>query len=473
MRLSTKIGYGIGQTSDGIKQVAFSTFLFFYYNQVLGLSGGLAGSAALLALFVDAITDPMVGQYSDRFRSRWGRRHPFMLLGALTFGIALYILFTPPAGLGEYGLFYWMLGWAICVRLTLTLFYVPHLSLGAEMVKDYHQRTALISYRMFFGYLGGFLLTIIGFIVFFPKTEAFANGLLNVESYPAFGLFAGIFATLTMLWSIFSTRSEIPRLSQPIIDPNSKHPLLAFITVFSTLRLHSFKILFFTILLFMIMAGITQTLIIYIASYLFGFSTDQMAILVLAQLLSIITAPLVAKKLSAVFDKKNTLAITICIGAVIGYFPIMMYWVGEFQTFTMNNKLIVAFFCSGISQAFFIAYLIIFDSMLSDTIDEHELATGRREEGLFFAARSFAFKASFGIGAFVAGIVLEVIKFPKGMSPNLIPPEALMNLAIFAGPISLALTLSTILISRKYKLNETRHNEIRDEIKLRQLKAEA
>ena len=72
--LKTSLGYGVGQLSDGIKQSAFSTFLFFYYNQVLGLPGSLAGMAALLALVVDAVTDPMVGQISDRFNSRWGRR---------------------------------------------------------------------------------------------------------------------------------------------------------------------------------------------------------------------------------------------------------------------------------------------------------------------------------------------------------------------------------------------------------------
>ena len=464
MKLSTKIGYGVGQASDGIKQVAFSTFLFFYYNQVLGLSGGLAGSAALLALFVDAITDPMVGQLSDRLKSKWGRRHPYMLAGALSFGIAFYILFSPPEGLTESGLFAWMLGWAIAVRLALTLFYVPHLSLGAEMIKDYHQRTSLISFRVFFGYLAGVLLTIIGFTVFFPKTEAFPNGMLNGASYPSFALFAGIFATIAMLWSIFSTRKEIPRLSQPIENPNAKHPILAFITVFSTLKLKSFKILFFTILIFMTMAGITQTLIIYVASYLFGFSTEQMAILIASQLIGLMVAPLIAKKLSIRFDKRKTLAITVFIGAVIGYFPIMMYLAGQFQPLEMNTKMLLVFCSSGISQTFFIAYLIVFDSMLSDTIDEHELVSGRREEGLFFAARSFALKASFGLGAFIAGLALEVIKFPKGAALDQIPTQALTNLAIFAGPISLFLTLLTIVISKNYQLHEERHNEIRSQI---------
>src|SRR6056300_853939 len=127
MKTSIKLGYGIGQTSSGVKNAVFSIFLFFYYNQVLGLSGSLAGMASLLALIVDAVTDPMVGQLSDRFKSRWGRRHPFMLAGAVPFGIAMVALFSPPEGLDQSQLFAWMLIGAIAVRLMLTLFFVPHL----------------------------------------------------------------------------------------------------------------------------------------------------------------------------------------------------------------------------------------------------------------------------------------------------------------------------------------------------------
>mgnify|MGYP006071997811 CR=1 FL=1 len=192
LNLPTKLSYGVGQLSDGVKQASFSTFLFFYYNQVLGLSGSLAGMAALLALMVDAITDPMVGQLSDRFHSRWGRWHPFILAGAIPFGLAIVALFSPPDGLSEMALFAWMLGGAIALRLMLTLFFVPHLSLGAELASDYHGRTSLIGYRVFFTYAGILITSVIGFAVFFPLTAAFSNGLLNKASYGLGSFFAGI-----------------------------------------------------------------------------------------------------------------------------------------------------------------------------------------------------------------------------------------------------------------------------------------
>jgi Na+/melibiose symporter-like transporter len=467
MRFATKLGYGIGQVSDGVKLAAFSTFLFFYFNQVLGLSGSLAGAAALLALIVDAVTDPMVGQMSDRFHSKWGRRHPFMLAGALFFGVAMYILFSPPAGMGDQGLFLWMLGWSCVVRVLLTLFYVPHLSLGAELAKGYHERTSLIGYRIFFSYVGGLFVSILGFLVFFPKTADAVSGMLIAANYPAFGLFAGITASVTMLWSVFATRAAIPDLSKPVHDPDGKHSLLAFITVFSTLRLCSFRVLFFTILVFMTMVGVTQTLLVYIATYLYGFVPEQIALLVAAPLIGILFAPGLSKRLSIAFDKKKALAICMTIGSIFGFLPIIMYLLGQFQPLSMESRMILVFCATGLCQGFFIGFNIIFDSMLSDTIDEHELNTGRREEGLFFAARSFAMKACFGFGAFFAGVALDIIKFPKGASPVDVPVDALTNLAVLAGPVSMVLMLMTIVIAWRYPLDEAKHSEILKEIEAR------
>ena len=461
MRVTEKLGYGVGQISDGVKQTSFSIFLFFYYNQVLGLSGSLAGTAALIALVIDAITDPMVGQLSDRFQSRWGRRHPFMLVGALPFAVAMTMLFAPPAELGNFALFGWMLGWAICVRLLMTLFFVPHLSLGAEMVEDYFQRTSLIGYRVFFSYAGALATSIVGFTLFFPPSEAFPNGMLNAASYPGFGIFAGAFATVAMILCVLGTRSSIPNLSRPAHDPDASHPLLGFITVFLTLRQHAFRVLFLTTLSFMVMAGVTQTLLIYVATYLFGFAPEHLALLASSAVIGIIFASWLAQSLSRRYDKKQTLAICVFFGALIAFAPVTLYLAGVFRPLPLNTRLVIVFFANGISQAFFIAYIIIVDSMLSDTIDQHELTTGKREEGLFFAARSLATKASYGLGAFFAGVALDVIRFPRAANPDDVPLDALTKLALLAGPLSMLVLISTILISMRYPLNEKRHREIR------------
>lgn len=460
MRTSIKLGYGIGQIGTGVKNTAFSIFLFFYYNQVLGVPGSLAGAASLLALIIDAITDPMVGQLSDRFKSRWGRRHPFMLIGATPFGLAIYLLFAPPAGLDEYQLFAWLLGFAITVRVLLTFFFVPHLSLGAEIVRDYHERTTLIGYRTFFQMGGGLFVSMVGLVVFFPPSEAYSNGMLNAASYPSFAIFAGTLGTVAMLWSIFATRSTIPQLSDPIPDPDAGHPLLGFITVFQTLRLFAFRKLFLTMLVFTTIVGVTQTLIIYTGTYLFGFSPEQLAIAAASPILGVLFGPAAVKRLSRTYDKKKSMMICLFWGSIFGFSTQIAFLAGILEPMSVDNRLIFVFTMNGLSQIFFIGLYIVMDSMLSDTIDQHELNTGRREEGLYFAASSFAQKASFGLGALVAGVGLDVIKFPKGAAVGDVPMEVLTNFAIFAGPLMMIALIASALIIRPYPIDQAEHARI-------------
>ncbi|MBT8141716.1 MAG: MFS transporter, partial [Gammaproteobacteria bacterium] len=133
----------------------------------------------------------------------------------------------------------------------------------------------------------------------------------------------------------------------------------------------------------------------------------------------------------------------------------------------LDQKLIFVFVCNGFGNAFFIAYVIMIDSMITDTIDENELLTGRREEGLFFAARAFCTKASYGLGAFFAGLSLDIIKFPKQADPRDVDPGTITDLAILAGPVCLLMFLATILISNRYGLTQQRHQEIVTQIAAR------
>ncbi len=346
-------------------------FYSSFYNQVLGLSGSLAGLAALLALVADAITDPMVGHLSDRLRSKWGRRHPYMLASVIPFFVSMYLLFSPPEGLSQLQLFSWMLGMAIALRFALTLFYVPHLSLGAELVDDYHEKTSLIGYRVFFTFMGTVIVSVIGFAVFFPATEMHPNGLLNAESYPGFGLFCAILASSAMLISIYATRKSIPNLRAPVnVTEKELHPVFAVVQIFKTLKLDSFRNIFFVILIFMSFVGLTQTLLIYTCTYIFKFTPENLAGLSASILVGMLFASFAAQKLSKKFDKRKSLAICVTLGCVTAFAPITMHLLGMLDGMDMTTKFSLIFILNGISQIFFIAYAILIDSMLSDVIDE-------------------------------------------------------------------------------------------------------
>ena len=152
------MSFGIGQAAEGIKNNAFTLFLLFFYVQVHGLSASLAGAALFIALCFDAVSDPIAGYLSDSWRSRWGRRHPFMYASAIPLAIAFYFTFVPPDGLGQWGLFAWLTAFTVLTRLAMTLYHVPHIALGAEMSDDYEERTSIVGYRTAFGIIGSLLI---------------------------------------------------------------------------------------------------------------------------------------------------------------------------------------------------------------------------------------------------------------------------------------------------------------------------
>ena len=204
MKLSKRIKllYGLGFSAQGIKDGLFQIFLFFYFSQVLGLDAGLTGLATIIALLFDAISDPLIGVISDRWKSKiWGRRHGFMLISAIPLGVFIYLLFLPPSDLDQTGLFLWLTIFTILVRLSLTLFQVPSMSLGAELSTDYNERTSITSYRVMFAALISTLIVIVGFVVFFVPSETYQRGLMNPETYPKFAMFCGVLIVLFIVAS--------------------------------------------------------------------------------------------------------------------------------------------------------------------------------------------------------------------------------------------------------------------------------
>lgn len=329
------------------------------------------------------------------------------------------------------------------------------------------------AYRVFFTYAGILVTSVAGFALFFPSSEAGGNGMLVRASYPNFGLFCGVMGSAAMLISVIGTWGAIPNLRKPIGGHDQGNVLLAFVEVFRTLKQNSFRILFISVLVFNTLAGVIATLLVYVATYVFEFKPEHLAGLAGSVLVGIIFASSVAQQLARRFDKKNALALCVITGGLFAFSPQLLFFTGLLEQMTTNARFGFVFAVNGISQIFFIAYIILLDSMLSDVIDERELLSGQREEGLFFAARSFATKASYGLGSFFAGIGLDIIHFPRAATPDDVPPEAVLSLAVLSGPLLFVLFAATVVISSRFPLTAKRHGEIMREIELRAEGAEA
>jgi len=214
----TYVAYGLGQLAEGLKNGSFETYIFFYYTSVLGLSGTLAGLATFLALFVDAVSDPLVGSLSDQTRHRFGRRHPWLYVSPFPLAVLFVLLFSPPGGLGELGLFLWLLGFAVLTRFAITLFHVPHMALGAELSDDYTERTTIVAYRSFFSLVGFSLAAVVGLALFFRATPGHPDGRLDPAQYPPYAIAAALCMLLAMLACAAGTHHRIPTLRRAHAD---------------------------------------------------------------------------------------------------------------------------------------------------------------------------------------------------------------------------------------------------------------
>ena len=456
----TKTAYGVGQMSQGVKDTAFQSFVVFYFSQVLGMPAIMAGFAALIALLFDAITDPLMGDISDNWHSKLGRRHPFMIAAVIPFPISLYMLFSPPVGLDPDGLFLWLLGWSIVVRILLTMFNVPHNALGAELSQDYQERTKIVSYRTFLGYVGGIILSVVALNSFFKASETFPNGMLNVDGYSSLGALAGIIAFMAMTLCILGTKHTIPYL--PKAPENQKKVDLSrsFKAFAQAIKLGPFRIIFTVQIMTMIAGGAGATFMLYLGSYFFELSTAEISLLTLTIVVGLVPASIIAPVLSKRIDKMPSLVTCLLVATAFSFSPIYLRLLGVLPENGSPLIMPILFATYVVGYSFFIAAGIVIGSMLADIADLHASNTGKRQEGLFFAANSFAQKATFGIGTLFAGIGLDLIAFPKQVDVSMVSEETIFNLGLIAGPLPFAIYLIATYIATKYDLNKTRHAEI-------------
>jgi GPH family glycoside/pentoside/hexuronide:cation symporter len=203
----TKFLYGIADLGISLLTASIQFFLLFFYTDVAGIDPGIAGTALLVGkLTWDALNDPLFGYWSDRTRSRWGRRKPYMLLGAIPFGLTIWLLFSIPAGLVGVKAFLVVLGSFLLADTFQTMVSVPYYALSAELTYDYDERTSLISIRMIF--------TVLGYILGAALTTVVAGFFMNLgwsknAAYSGMGAVFGFVAMVTLLVTTFGVK-EIP-----------------------------------------------------------------------------------------------------------------------------------------------------------------------------------------------------------------------------------------------------------------------
>ena len=457
-----RIMFAVGQIPEGVQSTSFGFFLLFFYNQVLGLSGFLASVAIVVALLVDAISDPVIGSWSDSTDNRWGRRHPFMYAGAVPFAICFYLLFAPPDGLTEVQTFLWLIVFSVLTRTTQSIYSIPHTSLTAELSNDYQERTLLSSLRSILQSVGTLMVFLIGLQVFFGATPEYPNGQLNPEAYPKFALMFSIVIFVGVILTAAGTHSHIPHL--PRANPSGER--FSLLQVIREARMafsfRSFKTVVLTAVLFGMTMGMVSALSIYLGTLYFQFSLELIGLSFPASILGSFIGAGLATPLGRIFKEKKTLLM----GGLAWYAcwntaPIILSMLGLFPK-PGNPLLFYLVMTSNAICSMGIGVLtVMIGSMIADITDQHEERFGSRNEGIYFAASSFASKAIGGFGIVISGFVVDLAGIQRGATVETIEQESLWTLALAMGPGVLLLIAITIIAASFYDLSHDRHSRVR------------
>ena len=458
IQVKEKFFYASGALANGVKTDAFTFFLLFFYSNVIGLSPGLASLAIFIALMVDAFTDPLMGVISDRTRHRFGRRHPYFLLGMIPMGLSYFMLFSIQTSweLSQQYLFLWMLTFTMLTRLGMTIFEVPHRSLGSEMSRSYTERTSIFATRELLGWMGGLFNAFLAYTIFFKDTPDYMPGTKNPEPWIHYGMTGATIMCASVLITYFGTLKYRDNSQIDIPVFNLK---LIFNQIFIALKNRSFLIFFFGYLFIAVSWGMGSSLQIYMNTYFWEFKSIMLASYLGIYVLSTISAFLLVPALVRVIEKRTILLLAIMFAALIPPIPIFLFindFLPESGTWNLFYATIPFVY---IGNTCLSSSAIIRESMLGDISDEVELDSKIGQQGLMFASSSLIGKLNTGLGILMAGIALEFISFPQGAeaSPS---AENIFNLAMVQGPLVAILMFIPFGIFSMYGIDRFRHQEI-------------
>ena len=401
----TRILYGLGSIAYGIKDNGFSVFLLLFYNQIVGLDASLVGLMLLIALVLDAFIDPVVGHLSDRTRTRWGRRHPWIYASIIPVFIAWMLLWSPPEGDPSVQLL-WLLGCATLVRMTLSLNEVPSLALAPEMTPDYHERTAIVGWRYMFGWLGGLIILAAAYGVFRLADPDSATR----SSFYAYALTGAIVMALSIGISAVGTHRRYARPMAAEAHQPSFREMLA------CAKFRPFLLLLLAALFGFANQGVSFALSSYMLAYVWKFDAGTQVLYAACLFLGVLLALVIAPRWGRRYGKRGA-GVRFAIGANV------------------------------------VGVLITAASMMADVSTAHQAISGRQQEGTFYAGWFFTQKCVTGVGIFLSGQVLALVAFPARANPATIDPQVVLDLAGAFVIITIVLGVATAWALSLYPLD--------------------
>ncbi|MEB3338922.1 MAG: MFS transporter [Leptolyngbyaceae bacterium] len=453
LSFATKLAYGAGDLGPAITANIQVVFLLFFFTNVAGINPGLAGSILMIGKIWDAVNDPFVGVLSDRTRSRWGRRLPWIALGAIPFGIFFVLQwivpqFSPDPIANQWGLFWYYVLVAIIFNTFYTVVNLPYTALTPELTQDYDERTSLNSFRFTFS-IGGSILSLIlalGIFGIFKDDP--------IKQYWVMGVIAAILSVLPLYWCVWGIHRrvlalEVARRNEP--ETSTELPFLNQLQIAFSNRPFLFVIGIY--LCSWIAVQNTVAVIPYFIVNWMGLSNQVFTQVVLA----IQVTALVMLFFWGALSKRIGKQAVYCMGMGLWIIAeVGLFFLQPGQVGLMYFLAVLAGF--GVSTAYLIPW-----SMIPDVIELDELHTGQRREGIFYGFMVLLQKIGLAAGLFLVGQALELAGFIKtlpGEPPPVQPASALLVIRAMVGPLPTLFLVCGVVLAYFYPITREVHAEI-------------
>ncbi|QEQ01329.1 MFS transporter [Thermosynechococcus sp. CL-1] len=445
LSLWTKLAFGAGDLGTAITANLQVFFLMVFLTNVAGLNAGLAGSVLMIGKIWDAINDPIIGYLSDRTPvGKWGRRHIWMILAALPFGICFFLNWWVPTT--DQGLLF---GYYVLMGLLFNTFYtavnLPYSALTPELTEDYNERTSLNSFRFAFsigGSIGSLLLAQILFqVIKEPKTQ-----------YIVLGGIAAVLSVLPIYWCVWGTRGRVREFERH--TPSSGQ---------SPLPLKTQLRLVFSNRPFLFVMGI------YLCSWLAVQITASLIPFFIGDWLQMSPAEYTQVALAVQSTAMIMLFVWSAVSRRIGkkavyYMGMALWMIAQAGLFLLQpGQTTLVYICAilagfGVSTAYLVPW-----SMIPDVIDLDELNSGQRREGIFYAFMVLLQKIGLALGLFLVGQALQwagYLSSVAGEPRPVQPPSALLAIRIAIGPLPTFFLIIGIVLAYLYPITQAVHQEI-------------
>ena len=455
----TRWAYSGGGAGYGVLRNAHY-FVLIYYSQVLGLDPGLAGLAVGIGLVFDAITDPLIGYLSDSTRSKWGRRHPWLYASMLPLGASFYFLWHPPGFVaGDTLLFAWLVICNVSMRTALTMFLVPAYAIVAELTADYDERTRLLTGFHVVDSVFNNGMSVLMYAFWLVPTEQISDGVMNPEGYQNAGLLGAVVIVVSILVFAIGLRRFIPRLRQYQVD-TSPSPGQFFRQVADVFNSVSARVVVLSGVLYYAGTGTYVALWVYIYSYFWEFTNEQISIIVIPMALAGLFLPPAMARWAAGPEKKTVAKAGLLGAMAINVVPIGLRLLGFFPENGSEALFRIMLVAGFFETILFLVFDICWRSMIVDLTESTELATGRRNEGVISSTITFATKCADALGTLIAGTLLSLIAFPTETAVGDVPPDVIAKLGLIYGPVVFLIWMGVILSLGRYRISRSRHQEI-------------